>query len=168
MPGPTNVKLTTVPAEMAANWRVAMFALSNLFLSSHRRLSGHRAMGPAALLVYVTVSVANIQKLMRERVIPPEYSATAVLPREHVVPISRSAIAATTGLPRETVRRNVARLIEEGLLMEDERGGITVMPGMIANERLEPLLDTMLTDFVRAAEWLLRTGVIKLSPDDPA
>ena len=89
---------------------------------------------------------------MRERNVPADYIATAVLPREWVVPMSRSAIAAATGLPRETVRRHVGQLIERGLLMEDPRGGVTIVPGAIQDRGYEPLLEKLLTEFARTSE----------------
>lgn len=155
-------RVATVPGQVGAQWRTAMFALTNLFLALQRTLSGHENLSPAVILIYCTVSVGNIQKLMRERVVPEEYTATAILPREWVVPMSRSAIAAATGLPRETVRRHVANLIAGGMLVEDPRGGVTVPPGVIQKQGLEPLLETMLVEFTRTAEALLRAGVIEV------
>ena len=122
-------------------------------------------MGPSVLLIYVTVCVGNIQKLMRERNVPREFIATAVLPREWVVPMSRSAIAAATGLPRETVRRHVGQLIEHGLLIEDPRGGVTIVPGAIQDRGYEPLLEKLLTEFARTTEALLRAGVIEVDAE---
>lgn len=155
--------IQTVPDKMSANWRVAMYSLVNLFVCSHQTLSlnGKGTLSPVALLIYATVSIANVQKLMRERTVPSALAATTILPREWVVPISRSAIASATGLPRETVRRQVAQMIKADLLMEDERGGVTVVPGMIDTLELEPLLNLLLTDFARTAERLLRLGVIE-------
>lgn len=155
-------RVATVPVQMSANWRIAMFSLTNLFLTMHRAMSAHEGMAPAVILIYCTVSVGNIQKLMRERSIPAELAATAVLPREWVVPMSRSAISAATGLARETVRRHVAQMIALGLLVEDPRGGVTMTPGSIQTRGLEPLLETLLADFTRAAEALLRSGVIEV------
>jgi len=157
-------RVATVPENMASHWRLAMFALINLFLSTHRAFTSHEGWTPSVVLIYCTVSVGNIQKLMRERSVPPEYSATAVLPREWVVPMSRSAIAAATGLPRETVRRHVAQMIKDGLFIEDPRGGVTVVPGMIAEHGFEPLLEAIMTEFARTTEALLRTGVIAVNP----
>ena len=157
-------RVTTVPDRMAAQWRLAIFPLLNLFLTMHRSLSEHEAMGPSVLMIYCTVCVGNIQKLMRERNVPADYVATAILPREWVVPMSRSAIAAATGLPRETVRRHVGQLIEQGLLIEDPRGGVTVVPGAIQDRGYEPLLEKLLTEFTRTGESLLRLGVIEVKP----
>ncbi|MES1974093.1 MAG: hypothetical protein V4472_16660 [Pseudomonadota bacterium] len=159
-------RIVTNPARMAENWRVAMTALTNLFLTTHRTLSGHPPqLGPTELLIYMTVSVANVQKLMRERNIPGAYAATGILPREWVVPISRNAIATATHLPRETVRRHVATMIATGLLVEDERGGVTLPVGVIKERGFEPLLEGMLTDFARSAETLLRIGVLRIEKD---
>ena len=155
-------RVATVPERMADHWRVAMFALTNLFLSMHRTFTGHEGHSPSVVLIYCTVSVGNIQKLMRERSVPREFTATAVLPREWVVPMSRSAIAATTGLARETVRRHVAQMIEAGLLVEDPRGGVTVVPGAIKDRGLEPLLEALITEFSRTSDALLRAGVIEV------
>jgi DNA-binding transcriptional ArsR family regulator len=157
-------RVATVPDRMTAHWRAAIFPLLNLFLAMHRSLSEHEEMTPSVLLIYVTVCVGNIQKLMRERNVPADYIATAVLPREWVVPMSRSAIAAATGLPRETVRRHVAQLIERGLLMEDPRGGVTIVPGAIQDRGYEPLLEKLLTEFARTGEALLRAEVIEVTP----
>ncbi|GAA0302462.1 hypothetical protein GCM10009087_10290 [Sphingomonas oligophenolica] len=158
-------RVVSNPAKMAENWRVAMSALTNLFLTTHHTLAGAASVGPTELLIYLTVSVANVQKLMRERCIPAGFAATEILPREWVVPISRNAIATASGLPRETVRRQVAQMIESGLLIEDPRGGVTVPIGVIKNRGLEPLLETLLTDFARSAELLLRIGVIEIRKD---
>lgn len=158
-----SVRVATVPDHLPGQWRVAMFALTNLFLSMHRSFTGHEGMSPTVVLIYCTISVGNIQKLMRERTVPPDYRGTAILPRDQVVPMSRSAIAAATGLPRETVRRHVAQMIAADMLIEDERGGVTVLPGSIRDRNLEPLLDGLITEFARAAETLLRARVVEVT-----
>lgn len=159
-------RVVMVPEKMAANWRVAMFGLSNLFLTTHRAFAeGDASMSPSEMLIYLTICVANVQKLMRERSIPGGFTATAILPREWVVPISRNAIASATGLPRETVRRQVQRMIDRNLLIDDERGGVTPPPGVIQMMGLEPLLEPLLTEFSRTAEQLFRIGVIELHDD---
>jgi len=158
-------RVVSNPAKMAANWRVAMTALMNLFLTTHRTMTEASPIGPTELLIYVTVSVANVQKLMRERVIPECYTSTEILPREWVVPISRNAIATASGLPRETVRRRVAAMIAGGYLIEDPRGGVTLPVGVIKDRGFEPLLEAMMTDFARTAEALLRIGVIEIKAD---
>lgn len=157
--------VTTNTTKMAENWRVAMTALCNQFLTMHRAVSGTACLGPTETLIFLTISVANVQRLMRERAIPAEMCGTAPLPREWVVPISRNAIASATGLPRETVRRQVAKMIERGILVEDPRGGVTPPPDIIATVGLEPILEGLMTEFTRTMEILCRTGMLAIRHD---
>ncbi len=160
------VRIATNPDKMSANWRIAMFGVANMFLATQRAFSsGQVPMGPTEILIYLTVCVANVQKLMRERSVPGHFSATAVLPREWVIPISRNAIASATGLPRETVRRQVEKMIERGLLVEDARGGVTPPPGVIDILGLEPMLEPIVAEFTKTAEQLARLGVIEVHDD---
>lgn len=154
--------VATNPAKMAENWRVAMTALCNQFLTMHRTFSEATQLGPTETLIFLTISVANVQRLMRERSIPAELCGVKPLPREWVVPISRNAIASATGLPRETVRRQVAKMIERGILVEDVRGGVTPPPDIIASHGFEPMLEGVLTEFARTMETLSRTGVLSI------
>jgi len=49
-------------------------------------------------------------------------------------PISRRAVAAATGLPRETVRRRVQALVDDGRLVADSRG-VRTKTGIFARNR---------------------------------
>jgi len=157
--------ITTNSAKMAENWRVAMTALCNQFLAMQRALSAAGGLGPTETLIYLTISVANVQRLMRERTIPPELCGTVPLPREWVVPISRNAIASATGLPRETVRRQVAKMIERGILVEDPRGGVTPPADIISAGNYEPILEGLMTEFARTVDVLCRTGALAIRHD---
>ena len=55
-------------------------------------------------------------------------------------------------------------LIERGMLIEDPRGGVTIVPGAIQDRGYEPLLEKLLTEFARTGEALLRAGVIEVRP----
>lgn len=65
--------------------------------------------------------------------------------------LSRLSLAEDTRLPRETVRRRVAALIEKGWLAEDENGFLTVPPERFFNPANEALFRFM---FDRHAELL--------------
>ena len=57
----------------AQNWRVVSFALTNLFLTTHNAYnSGALKFSPVELQICLTIAVANVQKLMRERTVPLE------------------------------------------------------------------------------------------------
>jgi hypothetical protein len=72
-------------------------------------------------MIYLTVVAASAGAGARD----PEFRAvfdTAPLPDEAFRPVSRRAISLATGLPRETVRRKIARLVAEGHLIEEADG----------------------------------------------
>ncbi len=155
------MRVVTHPDQFMPNWRIIMFSMGKLLLSMQDSMARRSGMTPNELLIYVTVNVANTQKLMRERSIPREFYATSVLPREWVVPISRNAIASATGLPRETVRRQVGKMIEQGLLVEDPRGGVTPPVGVLQNLAVASIVETLVSEFARAADAMMRVGVLE-------
>jgi hypothetical protein len=75
-----------------------------------------------AFVIYVAVACASTGGAMRT----PEFLAMPLnsppLPDSYHRPVSRRAIAASTGLPRETVRRKIAQLVQLGFLAQERRG----------------------------------------------
>lgn len=61
--------------------------------------------------------------------------------------ISRVSLAQDTRLPRETVRRRVASLVEKGWIEEDRNGFLTVPPGRFFNESNERLFRALFDEY---------------------
>jgi hypothetical protein len=74
------------------------------------------------LAIYLAVLSAGVAAASRDAEAMRLYSGAAPLPDQYHRPISRRAIAASTGLSRETTRRKIARLIADGHLVEDDNG----------------------------------------------
>lgn len=87
------------------------------------------------MIITLSVTMGNVQHLLNspEQLAPYEDIST-VIPAELQRPVTRLAITRATGLPRETVRRKVASLIEAGILIKDERGGVRMTPGALNTE----------------------------------
>ena len=68
---------------------------------------------------------------------------------------SRRAIAASTGLPRETVRRKIAALIETGDLQEDG-SHVRIRQGLLDDERHLDFARVLLQEFARTSVQLGR------------
>ena len=75
-----------------------------------------------AFVIYVSVACASTGGAMRAPHFLAQPLDSPPLPDTFHRPVSRRAIAASTGLPRETVRRKIAQLVERGLLVEEGRG----------------------------------------------
>jgi hypothetical protein len=88
------------------------------------------------MIITLSVSMGNVQHLMNptEQLAPYEDLST-IIPAEMQRPVTRLAITRATGLPRETVRRKVAALIEAGFLIKDDRGGVRLRPGALADPK---------------------------------
>jgi hypothetical protein len=74
-------------------------------------------------MIFLAISTQNIQNLMLNQTTRKQYSSFGVyVPDPLIRPVSRMALARSTNLPRETVRRKVLKLIQRGYVEETPRG----------------------------------------------
>src|SRR5579859_7213292 len=86
-------------------------------------------------IIFLSILESNGRQNIRQPWFAQDFGDVRLsVPAESVRPISRQAIAESLGIPRETVRRKVAYLIEQGFLTED-RGGVITARGVIGNDR---------------------------------
>ena len=85
-------------------------------------------------MIFLAITTQNVQNLMLNQVTRKQFASFGVLVPEHLMrPVSRMALARSTNLPRETVRRKVLKLIERGFVEETPKGlivphGVRDMP----------------------------------------
>lgn len=112
--------------DLPASVRPVLFCGSVLMLDLLRTYS--KALGHDAesiwILLYVTQQ--SMQPFLLDPAQARAWSAAPVVSDEVRGWVSRRAVAEGTGLPRETVRRKMAVLCRDGLLVEDEFGRIRV------------------------------------------
>jgi hypothetical protein len=143
--------------------RLVIFELGNCFLLQHRMLGEILGLKPVQALIVLTVAISTVQKYMRQPVPDPAYRASVPLPDTLSGGISRRAIARSTGLPTETVRRCVEELVAIGRLEILSAQMVRTPPGSIlwlAGEQLE----TMVAAVGRQADALTRAGVLEITP----
>ncbi len=66
-------------------------------------------------------------------------------------PCNAFSISSSTGIPRETVRRKVSHLIQNGWISRDAKGGLTIT-AKAAALCLQPFDDENLPDFIATAD----------------
>lgn len=113
------------------------------------------------LMVLLNIALANVQRFMRDRAGRDPFLANVGVPQDVIVPISRRAIARATGLPRETVRRRVDRLIAEGLVVE-LAGGVRSRPRILAESNVITALIEHVERLTGTANALLDRRVLTL------
>ena len=117
------------PAQLRIMSRLSMDYVISMY-SAILRGSEH---DPLDTLILCTVAVANVAHLNTDRALSHAYAGfDAPEPAEIKRPISRNAVALSLGLPYETTRRRVERLLAEGALAEIDGGLVG------ANEAAQP------------------------------
>jgi CRP-like cAMP-binding protein len=147
---PQRLRLATARLPDCAD--VARFHLGRHFLEEVHLLSDRHQLDPAMVLIAQTVAVGTIERGM------PRPGARQQ-GKPGVRPMSRRAIALATGLPRETVRRRLRRLVDLGLLKESP-GGISCADDFLSDDH-EPGLADMLARHVALTNILIAEGLIE-------
>jgi hypothetical protein len=77
---------------------------------------------PEQMLIYFCISEATMRPMLLNPDTPREVLESPTPPDQYRGSISRLLVADRLGLPRETVRRKIKKLIEMGLLADDGGG----------------------------------------------
>ncbi len=145
--------------------RLAGYQVANSFVAQHMILSEALQMKPVKMLVFMTIASATVQKFMRQQDIPAELAGTQNLSRDFVGYISRRAIASATGLPRETVRRTIIELDNDGLLIFSPSGSVANKGQILARPEVLEGLRLLTHEIASSAEKLLNFGIVKIRDD---
>ena len=104
-----------------------------------------------AILIYWSVVVASVGRYLRNDDLITLIEGGGPLPADEHHPISARAIAEATGLPRETVRRKIAALVEAGHLAQDTRG-VRTTPGLLEQRNNGQFVSTSAREIKRMAQ----------------
>ena len=88
-------------------------------------------------VIYIAAACASVSGAMRDPAVMATLDAGGAIPEHMRQPVSRRAIAESTGLPRETVRRKIAVLVDKGFLVEDGAGVRTPPNPLLQHRNLE-------------------------------
>lgn len=98
-------------------------------------------------ILFLSVTTQNSQNVMLKRDLRHRYASMATpIDPELMTPVSRSALSRSTGLPRETVRRKVGKMIARGLIEDTPRGLIVprqVTDNPLYGEVLRPQVESL-------------------------
>ncbi|WP_374471685.1 DeoR family transcriptional regulator [Phenylobacterium sp.] len=96
---------------------------------------GHEARSSIDATIMIAITQANVEPLLRDPQHRRAYDTMDAPPPDSVRrPVSTRAVAESIGLPAETVRRRVNRLVELGLC-ERVRGGVVVPQRVLASSQ---------------------------------
>jgi predicted transcriptional regulator len=114
-------------------------------------------------MILIAVVAISAEKLLRADLTDEEWDLANPISSERLARCNVSSIASATGLNRETTRRKVQSLVEQGLLIRHARGDIAFAPGLMQRQSTFELLRKQLESITRLANELLKMGTITLA-----
>lgn len=143
------------------NSRVIAHFTSEFMLRAAEHIGTYFAHDYEAVILFLAVLTRHGQNVMSDPKLRKRFASLSVpIPDEYTTPVSRLALSRSTGLPRETVRRKVARMLEQGLLVEDERGGLRIPSGLTHDEDLLAVMEPHLPNLRRLLMLLTNMGAL--------
>ena len=115
----------------------------------------------SAMVLLAIVAVSS-EKLTRAELPNDQRALRDVVDDDALTRCNISSIAAATGFNRETTRRYVNRLVNDGVLVRTEHGSVRFVQGFIQRTATAQLLGLQLEAFARTANELLRLDVLRV------
>lgn len=140
----------TLPERGAERAAVAIDTLLRLIRRTPEAFPGDRI---ETVLVFLTIAAASARAYFTRDDLDP-YDAISDDDRR---PISRRAVAESSGLPRETVRRIIAGLIADGRVAEAD-GGVRTVRAHMTSPAMVTFLTAIVGDLRTAGHRLERHG----------
>lgn len=146
-------------------WRLSTYVVGSMALDVQMRGMDVFGLKPSEYLVFRIIASANVQRHMRgHRHLGPA-TMDVVPTNEGNVSISRRRIADASGLPRETVRRIVTKLLARGIVEKDEADGLYVPVGLFRSNEYRYEASDLLGPVLKVVDQLARLGVLKYTPE---
>lgn len=137
----TGIRLAILTTRLMEQWRLGRFDAEN------------------AMIIVAVIAITS-EKLVRAGLSPTERSLEEYLPLTKLQGCNVSSIAAATGINRETVRRRVRRLTDEGSLIRTDAGEIALPPERVSEETALALVRRQLEAVTRFMNETLRDGAV--------
>ena len=154
-----------VLAESPANSRLFVYMLGNLL---HRLERGRREVyfGDLDLArVAETIGTAGVEPGMRDAAFRDRHRTFAsVVGVDGQRAVNATSIAGATGIPRETVRRKLERLLKLGFIVEKGRARYVLTPGVLQQPERQAAFAIGLQQTVQFMNECLEQGVLQWVP----
>jgi predicted transcriptional regulator len=82
--------------------------------------------------------------------------------------VNALSIAQSTGMPRETVRRMLKKLVKHGILAEKTRGRYVYMPGFVQKSETQEMAAVAIRETMMMMNDLVELGIIRWVAEPPS
>ena len=112
------------------------------------------------VMIMIAVMAISAERLLRAELPPRLRRLDAPFDPKKLNKVNISSIAHATGLNRETTRRKVNDLIEQGLLARFEDGSVGFRPGLVQEERIRNQIRGQVSEIAAVAHQRIKMGVL--------
>jgi hypothetical protein len=113
-------------------------------------------------------ALAATEGLMRDATMRREFADINTIIGDRQRGCNALSIAAATGLPRETVRRKMGRLVEMGILVRRDAGNFIWQPGVLQAPPHRQMLDEWAAETLRLLNECVEAGIFVVEgPSEP-
>ncbi len=116
----------------------------------------------AKVLIIHAIGVATVSRLMSRPEATGYESLGTPVPPELQVPVNALSVAESTGIPRETVRRKIKEMIADGIVIEDERGGYRLKPGVMQTDDALNIYTAQLQSLTTLVNRCIEAGIMRV------
>lgn len=149
------------PDGYAAVERLVAYEMGNALLMLNLELQQRVGMRAEEYQVYLLIVLTTVQRFVRSNDADTTYLGRTPLPSDHSGSISRRRISEVLGIPLETVRRIVARLLECGLIVERRRGSLSTPGGTLESLGADATPEKIVRRFINTVNTMIRIGAIR-------
>ncbi len=128
--------------------RPGAFAATELMLDLSYLATDYFQLDLEMIWILAVVGHETMRPWILDSATAPQHLTDERVPDEVRGSTSRAMVADRTGLPRETVRRRIAELEKNGLIVLDERGFVRLS----GNRVVDPAYQKLVADIYRAVE----------------
>lgn len=154
-------RLELDPAGFADAERLVAYEMGNTLLMLNLELQHRFGLRSEEYQVHLLIVLSTVQRFVRDSDGEREYWRRTPLPAAQFSSISRRRISEVLGIPFETVRRIVARLLERGLIVEQRRGMLSTPGGTLEALGEDAIPEKIVRRFISAVNTMIRVGAIR-------
>ena len=154
-----------VLAESAANSRLFIFMIGNFLHRIERERRGLYGGDLDLALVAEMIGTAAIEPGMRDAAFREQHGTfESIIGVEGQRAVNATSIASASGIPRDTVRRKLKRLLELGIIVEKGRARYVIKPGVVQRPEQQAAFTRGIQQTVLFMNECLEHGVIRWVP----
>jgi predicted transcriptional regulator len=121
----------------------------------------HLGLGYEEAMIVLATAAITMEKFTRSEFAPKLENIQRPMPSAQLARCNVSSIAVAVGLNRETARRKVNRLVENGMLLRDRDGSLRLSPEYTLSVPTSEMMQRQLETLVHTANDLVRDGILQ-------